>query len=35
MKSYNWRIPVGLAMVLLGILAFLQSFQIITLKGDP
>jgi len=35
MKSFNWRIPVGLAMVLLGILAFLQSFQIITLKGDP
>ena len=35
MKSFNWRIPVGLVLVLLGILAFLQSFQIITLKGDP
>jgi hypothetical protein len=35
MKSFNWRVPVGLALVLLGIMAFLQSFHIITLRGDP
>jgi len=35
MKPFNWRIPVGLAMVVLGVLAFLQSFNIITLNGSP
>jgi len=35
MKPFNWRVPVGLALVVLGVLAFLQSFRIITLNGDP
>jgi hypothetical protein len=35
MKPFNWRIPLGLVLVILGVLAFLQSFQIITMKGDP
>jgi hypothetical protein len=35
MKPFNWRVPVGLVLVVLGVLAFLQSFQIITLRGDP
>ncbi len=35
MKTFNWRIPVGLAMVVLGLLAFLQSFHLITLNGSP
>jgi hypothetical protein len=35
MKSFNWRIPIGLALVVLGALAFLQSFNIITFNGSP
>jgi hypothetical protein len=35
MKPFNWRIPVGLVLVVLGVLAFLQSFGLLTIKGDP
>lgn len=35
MKSFNWRIPLGLALVVLGILAFLESLHVITLNGSP
>jgi hypothetical protein len=35
MKPISWRVLAGLAMIILGLLAFLQSFQIITLRGDP
>jgi hypothetical protein len=35
MKPFNWRIPLGLVLVVLGVLAFLQSFGFIVVKGDP
>jgi hypothetical protein len=35
MKTFNWRIPIGLALVVLGILAFLQSFNVISFNGSP
>jgi hypothetical protein len=35
MKPFNWRIPLGLALVVFGVLAFLQSFNIIAFNGSP
>lgn len=35
MKPINWRIPLGLVLVVLGVLAFLQSFGFIIVRGDP
>jgi hypothetical protein len=35
MKPFNWRIPLGLVLVVLGVLAFLQSFGFLVIQGDP
>ncbi len=34
MKKLNWRVPLGIVMVLLGVLAFLQSFNVIDMRGE-
>ncbi len=35
MKTFNWRVPVGVVLVVLGVLAFLQSFGLLAINGDP
>ena len=34
MKPFNWRVPLGVVLVVLGVLAFLQSFNIINMQGE-
>ncbi len=33
MKPFNWRVPFGIVLVVLGVLAFLQSFNLINFEG--
>jgi hypothetical protein len=33
MKQFNWRIPLGIAAVALGVVALLQNFDLISLQG--
>ena len=34
MKPFNWRVPLGVVLVVLGVLAFLQSFNILNMRGE-
>lgn len=34
MKPFNWRVPLGIVLVVLGVLAFLQSFNVINMRGE-
>ncbi len=33
MKPFNWRVPFGIVLVVLGVLAFLQSFNLVNFVG--